>query len=210
MSGKEEDHQDDAPGRAAVREHLIERLDQAGMQRPRAMKAEAFEAMRRRLVEALAYLPAEELKTLAETVMRLAGGRAKNEWPPEVSIRNLGYQLVPPPPGRIVTSWLASVEGPKALDGGWLVELYRRLLKVPLPVNDYVAGQLRAEAEDNRRLRASLRAEAEAGTISARDRQWLEDYARDEARAQRLVAEGQARRDRPASGAPAFHTTRVA
>lgn len=192
MTGETPD--DTAPGRTAVRVHFLARMDEAGMVRPRAMTAEAFGRMRDRLAEWLAYLPAEALDTLADTAISIGGGKAHTEWPAEATIRHLAGAMMKPPPehARIITSWLASVEGPRARDGGWLVELYRHLLQRPLPPSDYDRAKIVAAAEENRRERARLR---QAGDdLTDRERQWLDAYAADEARALALVDAGDERR----------------
>src|SRR5688572_27665797 len=99
------------PRRTAVRRLLLDRLDAAGMVRPRAMAAEAFGQMRERLVERLAYLSAPSLDSLAEVLIRLGEGPLKNVWPAEATVRNFAAALeeAPPVEREIVRSWLASV-----------------------------------------------------------------------------------------------------
>lgn len=190
------------PRHAAVRRLLLARLDEAGLTRPRGMTAEAFAAQRQRLVETLDYLPDPALEALAASVLRLASGPLLNHWPAEATVRNLAANLLPPPPERepIITSWLASVEGPIARDGGFLTELYLRLCRRPLPpsrVLDY--PWLAEQAEENRRTRARLRGLTAAGIATEADRAWLEDYARAEARALAIVETGEVRRAGKAS-----------
>jgi len=193
---------DDAIGerRQAVRDRLLARLDAAGMVRSRAQTAEAAAEMRRRLIYHLAYLPDAALDTLAELLIRLGAGPLRNIWPAEATVRNLAEALMAPPPehARIITSWLASVEGPPARDGGYLTELYGFLLRYQTPpLRALDLPRIVAEAEDNRRQRARLRAASADGSATAADRAWLADYARAEARALELVAAGARRRPVP-------------
>lgn len=191
----------EGPRRAAVRRLLLERLDAAGMVRPRGMTVEAAAAMRRRLVEALDYLADASLVTLAEQVLRLGAGPLRNAWPAEATVLNLAAQLQEPPPERwaIVGSWLASVEGPVAREGGYLTELYLWLCRLPHPRPPGRSTDLpgiRERAADNRRLRALYQRRLAEGTAGEDERRWLAGYARVEARALEIVAEGEARRAR--------------
>lgn len=193
----------ETPRRTAVRRRFLDRLDEAGMTRPRALAAEAFGRMRERLVDHLAYLDDAGLDALAETVIGLGGGKARTEWPAEATIRNFAQAWRPAPPrdDRIVASWLRSPKGAEARDGGWLVELYRWLGQSRIPPNDYVTGRLRDEAEENRRRRAVARAEAAAGTAGPGELDWLSAYAAAESDALEIVHRGEAARRETAGAA---------
>lgn len=193
----------ETPRRTAVRRRFLDRLDEAGMVRPRTLAAEAFARMRERLVDHLAYLDDAGLDTLAETAIGLAGGPAKTQWPAEATIRNTAHCWRPAPPrdDRIVASWLRSPKGAEARDGGWLVELFRWLGQHRIPPNDYVTARLREDAEDNRRRRAVARAEAAAGSAGPADLDWLSAYAAAEADALEIVHQGETARRETAGAA---------
>lgn len=190
------------PRRAAVRRLVLQRLDAAGMRRPRTLDEAGFAEMRRRLVAHLDYLPDAALVTLADLLIRMAGGRDHNLWPDEATVRGRAEALLPAPVERapIITSWLRSVEGPRAREGGYLTELYRALLRSPQPPGAYGTARIVAEAEENRRWRAHLRDRAAEGSASAADHAWLAAYAADEARALQLVDDGAAARAARAAG----------
>ena len=114
-------------GRAQVRCLLIDRLTEAGLRRQPGVSVDAQAARVERIVAALAYMRPENLETLAALVLANAQGGYRDCWPPEVAIVNWGRSLQAPPlrEERIVTSWLASIEGPQARAAGHLVELFR-------------------------------------------------------------------------------------
>jgi hypothetical protein len=95
---------------------------------------------------------------------------------------------------RIVSSWLASVRGPEAEAGGWLVQLYRFLRdkpRAPLP-GDILALQ-RQSADDSRSV-ALIRDRMARGVQRPDDQQWLAAYLADEAQARAFVDQGRAKR----------------
>lgn len=183
------------PRRAAVRRLFWQRCEEAGLERPKRVTVEAFGRFRERLVEFLDYLPDPALVALADTVIRIAG--AKAEWPAESVIRSQAQALRPEPPARapIIRSWLRSVEGPIAREGGYLTELYTWLLRTPLPpTRGWELPRIQQEAEWNRRERARLRALVAEGRASQQQLDWLSGYEAAERAALDLVAEGEAKR----------------
>ncbi|SDX92032.1 hypothetical protein [Roseicitreum antarcticum] len=183
-------------GKAAVRQHLIGRLTDAGLVRPKGMTVDKLSEMQGRLVGALAYMDPENLMTLAEEMMGIAGGPLRNQWPSEVIVRNHAHGLQPPPfeQPRIVSSWLASVEGPQAEAGGWLVPLYRFLRRYRRPLMPYDMRSIRDEANEDSRQITLIKGRIARGSASDGDRAWLVEWQRDEAEARRIVRDGAARR----------------
>lgn len=180
-------------GKAAVRELLIDRLNDAGLRRSRGVTREALEKVQARLAEGLAYMTPENLQTLAEVVMDNCDG----EWPAEVVIRSWARALQAPPEAekRIVTSWLASVEGPQAEAGGYLVELYGFLRLHGRPPLAYDMSQIRARAGDNARRRMMIRDRIERDAANDEDHRWLTRYEADLRAARAVVAAGAGRRE---------------
>lgn len=180
-------------GRAAVRRLLVDRLNAAGLQRPRGMAAAAFEQMQGHLCEGLAYMTPDNLMTLAEALMDMAeAGR----WPSEVVVRDFARRLQLPPPRakKIFYTWLASVEGPKAIIRGDLTELYRLLLRLPCPPSPYEKRMVQREAQENRRRVQLVRERMENGWATAEEIGWLNEYLADQEAALAIVAEGERRR----------------
>lgn len=179
-------------GRDLVREVLVGRIEDAGLTRPRGLSVERFTEMKGRLAQHLAYMDRANLETLAEVVIDHAGGKSKTECPAEVVIRQLAHALQPQPfeEKRIVRSWLASVEGPQAEAGGYLVELFRFLRRAGRPPMAYDMQQLREEARQNNRTVVMIRERIERGTAQPADCDWLSAYLADQQAARRIVDRG--------------------
>lgn len=186
--------QRDPEGRAAVRRYLVERLEMAGLIRPRRVTADAFEAQKRHLCDRLAYMTGDNLQTLAEVL--IDGCQGKTDWPAEVQIMQYAHGLQAPPvaQSRIVTSWLASVEGPRAVIRGDLVELFRFVRRRLVPPAPYNLRQISDEARDNQRRRQIITENIRHEVASDEDRKWLSDYQRDYDAAMAVVDLGNARR----------------
>lgn len=192
----------DGTDRARVRRVLIDRVEGAGLVRARGVTAEAHRASMVKLAERLAYMSRENLETLAEVVIDNAGGRAGNEWPSEQLVRQWAQAMQPAPPKHhpIVTSWLASVKGPEAEAGGYLVELYRFLLRRPVPPGPYDLRLIGEQASENNRRCVLIRDRLARDCATAEDRGWLAAYERDQRDARRVMEEGRARREAKGQG----------
>jgi len=191
-------HDDSATeGKAAVRQHFVQRLQDAGVERPKGMSAAGYDAMMGGLVEWLSYMRLENLKTLAEQMLDAAVD-AKGKCPSEVVIRQAAKNLQKPPPfeSRIYTSWLHSIEGPPALAGGYLVELFQflRNRKTNLAPAEFEMREVRAKAEWWRREREMIRGRTERGTDTPEDRRLMSEWLADEQIALEIVQAGIAHR----------------
>lgn len=180
-------------GRAVVRKHLIERLHAAGMVKPRKLGAEAFAQSQKFLERQLAYMSADNVMTLAETLIDNAVG---SEWPSEVVIRAMAKDLQKPPvtQSRLMSSWLASVEGPKAVAAGYLVELYRYLRRHNKPPAAFDLRRIAEEADANQRHATIVRERIEADIARPEDRHWLVQYQADREAALAIVDHGNKKR----------------
>lgn len=183
-------------GRAMVRDLLLAPLEQAGLRRGHGITQEAHAARLERIVTALAYMSAPNLITLASLVASNAQGGYKDSWPPEVAVINWGHSLQAPPLRKhsIMTSWLASIEGPKAQAAGHLVELFRHLRRTLLPPTPYQRYLIEAESDTNRRALARYQERMAADTANLDERAWVAAYLRDRATAEAIVAQGAANR----------------
>jgi hypothetical protein len=179
-----------------VRRVLIDPLIVDGLTRARGVTVEAHGVMLDKLCHRLAYLDAALLEVLREAVLRLAEGALRNQWPAFATIWNTAVRLQSPPDVElpIMTTWLTSIEGPRAQAGGYIVELRAWLRKHGRPPGSYDVVQIKASADENRRRLARLREAAELGRCSADDLGWIEDYELAQARCDALVSEGKARR----------------
>lgn len=176
-------------GKARVAECLILPLTRAGMVRARGQSADAMAGMLDRLQSRLAYMTADNLAALAEVVERYARGDRKTAWPAEIMICGWARELQEPPASesRLVRTYLQSGAGDAAASGGYLVELFFYLKKFGAPPNDYGRAQIRQEAEDNARRRASIRRDQDAGQASPRDLAWIQGYMDARRRVQDIV-----------------------
>ena len=191
-----EQDDDAGSGKARVRECFVQRLTDAGLVRPKGMAEAAYPEMMTKLVDFLSYMGRENLMTLAELVIDHAEGQKRNVCPSEVVIRGLarGLQERPVTEARIVTSWLASIEGPQAELGGYLVELLRFLRAHGRPPMDYDKRKMREEAEANQRARNLISGRMERDSATREDRAFLLAYETDLRRAREIVAAGREKR----------------
>lgn len=182
-----------AEARARVEAVLLARLRAAGFRRPRGMAPGDFDLGQEALRERLAYLTPANLETLAESIIDVA---PLPNFPPERWVLDLAKSLQPPPAraSRLLSSWLGSVEGPKAVLRGDLVELYRYLRDRKLPPTDWERKQI---SERSRKLHHDVAIWTERlqrGTLSEADAAALNQYSADLADAVALVTAGNATR----------------
>lgn len=192
-----------ARGRAAVRALLIEPVEARGMRRGHGITQEAHAARLDRIAAALAYMTAENLATLRDIVLAKAIGPGRDTWPPEVAVIGWGRDLQAPPARdeRIISSWLASIEGPAAQEAGWHVELYRFLCARRLPPGRDDARRLRDAAYDNARTRQVYAERVTKGVATPAERGWLAEYDRDRRAAEAIIAAGMEARQARAAAA---------
>ena len=180
-------------GKAAVRLYLINRLEAAGLVRTSKQSKGAFEAGKLALVERLAYMSADGLRLLAEAIIESWPGR---DWPTEKFFLQAARSIEPPPvTENRALSWIESVEGPKAVARGDLVEIFRFIMSKRRPPHSWEMQALAEEARTHARQLVIV-AEMEATEAGARadQRQWRDRYLADQADAMALVEKGNARR----------------
>ena len=190
------DAEERAEGRKLVWSRLIGRCAEAGMVRPRGMSVEVHKAVCQRLAERLAYMSDENLVTLAELVIENATGVAHNVWPSEATVIGLAnaLQRCPAEEHRIVKSWLASVEGPQAVAGGYEVELYQFLARHRRPPLAMDMRKIRARAQDSNRQVQLIRDRIARDVASDSDREWLQWYVGERQRVREIVKAGEGKR----------------
>ena len=180
-----------APGKARVRQILIEPLEQMGLRRPKGAKAGDHAERVERLVERLAYMSPPGLQALLAALERLAGGALGNEWPSDLVVLRVAWGIEPPPPAldRLFTSYLASAAGQRA----WAespqlaAELATHLATRRRPPLDHEWDGMRARASARRReLLMAARRETE-GRASEADAQDLARWRREVTKLRALV-----------------------
>lgn len=180
-------------GKAAVRLHLIERLEAAGFVKPGRVGKEAFEAGKKYLAERLAYMSVGNLQMLAETII---DGASSREWPTETLLMQMARRIEAPPPMQCrAMTWLESKEGPMAVLRGDLVEIFRFIRAKLRPPYGWEMPKLAEQARENAR-RLVIISEWERSEAGARqeERAWRDAYLADQVAALALVDKGNARR----------------
>lgn len=189
-------------GTARARRLLIDPL--LGLARPRRVSAEQHAENMARLARKLSYMDEGALSGLAELCLAHAGqiavskGVAAPVCPDPGMIQSWAFALQAPPIGQsdYPASVMRSTMGRRAHDQGFGVELLRMARRYGPPPQAYSVTKLREEAEANRRRRAALRTEVEAGNRLAPDHaRWLEAWHADAAMVEQLIAEGDERRE---------------
>lgn len=155
-------------GKQRVRELLINPLVEIGLQKSRKMTQKDHEAGLVKLGNVLAYMDGENLSALKVLVLDSADGQWKEHWPPFVGILEMAKTLQKPPASdsEMVLSFMRSAAGPRALEAGYHVELYRSLKNGQPPRSESAYNVLSRRA-DVLRLdvgRARERLEREAGS----------------------------------------------
>ncbi len=188
----------EAAGRAMVRAGLIDRLCDAGLQRPLKVRAGGFAVMCEALVARLAYLSPENLETLADVILTHAAAQpgTVKRWPAEVLVVAWAGALQRRPfeQSRIASSWLRSIEGPQAEAAGYLPELYRWLRRHGRPPLPGDLRGLRETAAENARRADLVRGRIARDVAQPEDRDWLAAWLRDAQEARDFVAAGMAGR----------------
>lgn len=135
---------------------LVPLVDLLGLKRPRGMTQGQHLAGLAELQQRLAYLSAEEIAILRETVVEgLAKGGA---WPAHAVVLALAHAIRRPPDtdtGRVVR-YLRWAAGQPAIAPHHLTRLYLWLKQHRGVPGDYDWRQIRAEAEEDERWRARM------------------------------------------------------
>lgn len=170
-------------GTVAETEARVERLliaPLAGLARKRGVGAEAHDKMLHRLRRRLAYMSDANLRGMVDLILRHAG---KGAWPDAALIETWALNLqVPPPsdeewtyPRRLMRSSLAR----KAMEEGWVVELYRVAKRLGPPPQQYIIRELKEAAEKSLHRRKVISENIRAGIASDDDRRWLDYWHRE-------------------------------
>lgn len=186
---------DGLKGQRAVKLLLIERLEAAGYVRPPRMTVEVFDAAKRHLAERLAWMSADGLQTLAQIIIDTSP--FKRDWPMEswILLNARRIETEPVTENRTLTSWLASIEGPKAVARGDLVEVFRFVRDKRRPPTALDMRDIAEKARDRLRRVAVVNDKIRHGVCPDEDRKWLQSVLDDEQAALALVDMGNRRRE---------------
>lgn len=176
-----------------VRTVLINQLEQMGMVRARGVKVDDHTAFQHKLVEHLGYMSERGLQVLSEIVLRHGLGKERNVWPRLVTIINLAEALERRPLTDMpnLVRWLTSIEGPRAMADGCLVETWQYFRKFKRPPIGWAATKMREGAAENRRQVLLFTERKERGVATRDELAWLGGYQDRLLHCQRLVENGQ-------------------
>lgn len=189
-------------GTARARRILIAPL--SGLGRPRGVADAVLRDKLDKLARKLDYMEELHLKGLAELCLAHAGQVALSKGVatptcPDPDLVLAWALALQPPPLRVSdypASVMRSAMGRRAFDNGYGVELLRSARRHGPPPGAYSLVKLKDEAEANRHRRTALRLAIEAGTgLTADQDGWLKTWHDDALAVERLVAEGDERRE---------------
>lgn len=163
-----------------VRELLIEPFDPLGLSRPKDLKVMQFEKMLSGFENNLSYMRRENLHQLRLFVEANLEGPNQNRWPAPAAIYKWARDIQSEPEGNteLVVSWLQSVEGPLAVDGGYVVELRNDLKKYRKPIGEIQLRLIRKRADENRHKLAVIREQVAVGRATNEELDWANAYER--------------------------------
>lgn len=170
----------------------MEPLEEEGFRKSAKVKADAHKAALTKLADELGYMSDDNLRVLRALLRTKGQGPTRDIWPSVATIVGYAEGLEPRPleemPGLV--RWFRSVEGPKALRAGTLVEtwqFFHRRKRPPLNAERL----LREEAEENSRRLELYRERVRAGIpVTEEEARWVEWYERQLAYCEGLVLNG--------------------
>lgn len=182
--------------RARVRRLLIEPL---AMRHPRG-REDAGREMLDAIADELAYIPDEKLEVLARMLAPQGQGAARNFYPDRATFLGFAHLVAPRPltDDPKLLGWFASVEGPKMIAEGTLVETWSFFERNRRPPFDDRSRRLVAEQAAEHKRRVLLVDERiERGVeVDPEDRAFMLRYRAREAELTELVARERSKRGR--------------
>ena len=183
--------------RGRVRRLLITPLEDRGFRFKAGTPADKQRRYLDELADALGYMHDVRLAMLEECLRSKGEGAARCFWPAYATVIGFAEACQPRPIEEMpqMASWLGSVEGPKARREGTLVAtfLFVETFKRP-PFGDADRRKVAARAAELNDDLARVRDRIDRGFGSEDDRRRAAWFAGIEARAQALVAAGEAKR----------------
>lgn len=194
--GKAEEVQEESAGTAPesrrdkVRRVLFSPL---GFRRLATVTAEDHAAQLDSLADELGYMTEDKLDVLRQMLQSKGQGKDRNVWPDRATVRGFAELVQPRPltelPGLV--RWFRSVEGPRAIAEGTLVETwaYFERHKAP-PVSVGARARVIEEAQSNRRRLQVVDERIAAGmSVLPGEAEWADWYRKRRAACEAAVAE---------------------
>lgn len=163
--------------RGRIRRLLFDPLEADGFRKSGKVTAERHSVAMARLADDLAYMGDHGLATLRQMLRTKGQGRARDIWPSVATVIGFAEAIQPRPTEELpgLLRWFASVEGPKALHDGTLVETwsyFHRHKRPPIKAKLEIARR----SEHNRHKLELFRERMERGSISDEDADWVRRY----------------------------------
>lgn len=192
---------DRTPGesnRDRVRRVLIRPLAEAGMRFPHRTDADSAQRKLDRICDEMAHVSDQTLGLLREWAKANGQGSARCFWPGLVSFIGLAQTIEPRPMEElpVLARWFGSRAGPAARAEGRLVAEFVWIEKHRCPPQNAHQRNMVAETADRWRRRVELATDRLARGVDPGpgERTFLDWYRSIEARAEALIAEGEAKR----------------
>lgn len=163
--------------RARVRLLLIEPLEALGFRRNAKMPVEAFKTQMVNMIDQLVYMTDDSLEVMFGMLKSKGQGANRDIWPSPATFTGYAELVEPRPieelPGLL--RWFRSIEGPKALEAGTLVETWVYFHKHKRPPK-FVERQLQVDAAKHSSRCQLVRERMGRGTAKAEDINFLKRY----------------------------------
>lgn len=163
--------------RDRVRRVLIEPL---GFRFPRGTEEDAQRKALDALADELAHMSETDLQVLAAILRPRGQGKDRNLWPDRATIRAFAHEVRPRPLDHepALLRWFGSVEGPRAIAEGTLVETAQYFARnLAPPVTEGARRVIRAKAEEAaRRLRIVEERRATGRPVDPQEAEWARWY----------------------------------
>jgi len=163
--------------RARVRRLLIEPLEVLGFRRNAKMPADAFKAKMANMIDQLVYMSDDSLGTMLEMVQSKGQGANRDIWPAPATFLSFAELIEPRPVEELsgLLRWFRSVEGPRAMEAGTLVETWSYFHKHKRPPK-FVDRELQARANSNRNRCQLTKERMARDRADSHDVRWMQSY----------------------------------
>ncbi|KPU83607.1 hypothetical protein JI58_08300 [Marinosulfonomonas sp. PRT-SC04] len=181
--------------RGRVRRLLIEPLEALGFRRNAKVPADVFKTKMASMIDSLIYMSDQNLAVMFDMLKSKGEGRNRDVWPSAATICGLAELVQPRPVQELpnLLSWFQSVEGPKCLAAGTLVETWAYFQQNKRP--PFNAGRhIAEEATRNQSLAQRIRERAAKSRASDDDVSWLGRYEKRLAYCEAIVRGGDEKR----------------
>lgn len=163
--------------RDRVRELLFDKL---AFRHPRGTEPAKGQKFLDGIADEMSHLTASHLGALARMLVVHGAGSSRNFWPDRATFIGFAHVVCPRPltADPKLLSWFGSVEGPKAIENGTLVETYRYFeqKRIP-PVSEQAARLVRERSAENQgRVNRIKERIARGGHVGTDNMQWFGWY----------------------------------